>query len=367
MTLPSSGPLSIQQIATEFGGTAPHSLNEYYGKAPGIPTSGTISIQDFYGKSSEKVWTLTKIPTNTTNTLYSVGYLRSAGRMGAVGAGGVMFHFVSGDASATPATTGTAATLYAIGDWSGSVVGGGAYASIIIGGQGIVRTGDMSINTNTITWASQTTGISVVRNAPVQSGSWFIMGDSGLARYRNGSLDSGQSATWTACTTNTSQPLYSGALLKDYVGKYIVCGAAGTVRSAAYNPSSAAWTALSSGVSVNLNSVACASSYDSPSASTVIVGDNGTILASTEADPTGFFAVSSPVSTHLRGVAPPSKPGNPWFIVGDNGVLLKGNGISFTKITTGVTTNFRSIATLFNVTDPYYALVGDNGAIYTLT
>ena len=54
MTLPSSGPISMLQIATEFGGTAPHSLSEYYGVAPGVPTSGAISMANFYGKSAIK-------------------------------------------------------------------------------------------------------------------------------------------------------------------------------------------------------------------------------------------------------------------------------------------------------------------------
>jgi hypothetical protein len=52
MALPTSGPLSLNDIAGEFGGSVPHSLSEYYGAATGIPTSGTISIGDFYGASA---------------------------------------------------------------------------------------------------------------------------------------------------------------------------------------------------------------------------------------------------------------------------------------------------------------------------
>ncbi len=52
MAIPSSGAVSLLDIANEFGGTAPHSINEYYGKASGIPSSGTISFSDFRGKSS---------------------------------------------------------------------------------------------------------------------------------------------------------------------------------------------------------------------------------------------------------------------------------------------------------------------------
>lgn len=63
MALPSSGPLSLQNIQTEFGGTNPISLNEYYaggGLVPAgtsgtygpVPSSGAISIRNFYGTQS---------------------------------------------------------------------------------------------------------------------------------------------------------------------------------------------------------------------------------------------------------------------------------------------------------------------------
>lgn len=52
MTLPSSGQLSINDIAGEFGGSVPHALSEYYGVSTGIPSSGEISISDFYGSSA---------------------------------------------------------------------------------------------------------------------------------------------------------------------------------------------------------------------------------------------------------------------------------------------------------------------------
>lgn len=55
MALPASGTITLLQIATEFGGTAPHSLSEYYAAAAGVPASGAISFSDFYGKSAEAV------------------------------------------------------------------------------------------------------------------------------------------------------------------------------------------------------------------------------------------------------------------------------------------------------------------------
>ena len=65
MALPSSGQLSINDIVGEFGGSAPHSLSEYYrggslvpnsSTNSSVPTSGQIKITDFYG-AADSVWT----------------------------------------------------------------------------------------------------------------------------------------------------------------------------------------------------------------------------------------------------------------------------------------------------------------------
>jgi hypothetical protein len=63
MALPASGPLTLQDIQTEFGGSNPIGLNEYYaggglvppgtsGTFGAVPSSGAISIQNFYGTSN---------------------------------------------------------------------------------------------------------------------------------------------------------------------------------------------------------------------------------------------------------------------------------------------------------------------------
>lgn len=52
MPLQSSGTISLANVQTEFGGSAPTSITEYYGAAAGVPASGTISLSDFYGASS---------------------------------------------------------------------------------------------------------------------------------------------------------------------------------------------------------------------------------------------------------------------------------------------------------------------------
>lgn len=74
MALPTSGPLSLNDIAGEFGGSTPHSLSEYYGAAAGIPTSGTIRISDFYGAASLSPATLLFAPVQSSypTRVYSV-------------------------------------------------------------------------------------------------------------------------------------------------------------------------------------------------------------------------------------------------------------------------------------------------------
>jgi hypothetical protein len=52
MALPSSGPISMQQIMAEFGRSGATSLSSLYGAASGVPTSGLISLSHFYGKSN---------------------------------------------------------------------------------------------------------------------------------------------------------------------------------------------------------------------------------------------------------------------------------------------------------------------------
>lgn len=61
MALPTTGKLSLLDIATEFGGTAPHSMSEYFGAADGIPTQGLLGISGFRGKSSVLAYTVTGI------------------------------------------------------------------------------------------------------------------------------------------------------------------------------------------------------------------------------------------------------------------------------------------------------------------
>ena len=59
MALQTSGAISLLDIATEFGGTAPHAMSEYYGggdnvgAGPGVPASGELTLSDFYGTQAQ--------------------------------------------------------------------------------------------------------------------------------------------------------------------------------------------------------------------------------------------------------------------------------------------------------------------------
>jgi len=68
MALPLTGPISLTDIQTEFGGANPISLSEYYkggayvlttDYAPNVPTSGVISLSDFYGARKTTLTTVT--------------------------------------------------------------------------------------------------------------------------------------------------------------------------------------------------------------------------------------------------------------------------------------------------------------------
>jgi len=59
MTLPSSGTISINNLASEFGGSSPHALSEYYRNGglvssgnTNVPTSGALALSDFYGATA---------------------------------------------------------------------------------------------------------------------------------------------------------------------------------------------------------------------------------------------------------------------------------------------------------------------------
>jgi len=83
MAVTSSAPISITDLVTEFGGDAPHSLTEYYRGGSlvpnitannGVPTSGAISLTDFFGASSVTAWSTTMTVGGITGKISEIGY-----------------------------------------------------------------------------------------------------------------------------------------------------------------------------------------------------------------------------------------------------------------------------------------------------
>ena len=83
MALPTSGALSLSDIQTEFGGSNPISLSEYYagglyvpsgtsGTNGAVPTSGEIAVSDFYGTQAGITITVTE--GSGSFGAYHVGY-----------------------------------------------------------------------------------------------------------------------------------------------------------------------------------------------------------------------------------------------------------------------------------------------------
>ena len=136
MALPSSGAISFSQIQTEFGGTDPISLSEYYNTTSGlglnisasssIPSSGAIAVSNFYGAqkvnfyattnyavSSATAYTTvvnTAVDVSSTSAMNNRWIMVCAGARTNNGLGG---NSVVGTNSATlSATTGTTGTAY---------------------------------------------------------------------------------------------------------------------------------------------------------------------------------------------------------------------------------------------------------------
>ena len=83
MALQTSGIITLSDIQTEFGGSNPVSLSEYYaggsyvpsgtsGTNGAVPTSGEIEVSDFYGTQSGITVTVTEGSQN--NGIYHIGY-----------------------------------------------------------------------------------------------------------------------------------------------------------------------------------------------------------------------------------------------------------------------------------------------------
>lgn len=147
MPIPTSGPLTLAQIQTEFGGVNPIGINEYYaggGLVPSgtsgingpVPSSGTISFSIFYGTNAALPFGAVQYTAAGTYTfVVPAGYTSiSAVCVGAGGLGGGALSYTNGIAT-TPGESLTVVVGAGVpfDDISGLIANGGP-SSISRGG-----------------------------------------------------------------------------------------------------------------------------------------------------------------------------------------------------------------------------------------
>ena len=163
MTLPSSGPLSLSDIQGEFGGSNPISLSEYYaggglvppgtsGTYGAVPSSGTISIQNFYGTTAFTPVTNTYTSGSGNETVPSGASSLTLTVVGAGGSGGNSYTDFGSDVYNSGGGGGGAG--YSIitrsvvsGDWSTTI----AYSVGTSGGVSSTTTGSLSAGAVSLT------------------------------------------------------------------------------------------------------------------------------------------------------------------------------------------------------------------------
>ena len=154
MAIQSSGAISITDIVNEFGGTAPHSMSEYYrngGEVPGnntnVPTSGTISLSNFYGAVNEIIHNFSNNDTNQNlATVFGSNWSSSVPKRAVVGSG-VTVGGTNTHAIMVPSGMGGSLNI----DVSGSVLGHGGTANSGGGGPAI--------------YCQQTSGVTITLNS----------------------------------------------------------------------------------------------------------------------------------------------------------------------------------------------------------
>ena len=107
MTIVASGTISINSLVGEYGGSAPHAMNEYYkggslvsnhSNNANVPTSSTISLSNFYGQSNTS-------PTPTQHNYNMTGATAGTLCIGAGISGASNGHGAFGSISPNPQST----------------------------------------------------------------------------------------------------------------------------------------------------------------------------------------------------------------------------------------------------------------------
>lgn len=158
MACPSSGEIKISDLVAEFGGSAPHGLTEYYrngGEVPGnntnVPTSGQISLTQFYSAVNEIQQTYSATTTNLNlATVFGNNWGSTVPKRVIINSG-VTIGATSGN-YAINIPSGMAGTL--VIDNNGSIEGHGGAANGGTGGNAIHATSTTGVTINNNSGAS---------------------------------------------------------------------------------------------------------------------------------------------------------------------------------------------------------------------
>jgi len=157
MAVTSSAPISITDLVTEFGGDAPHALTEYYRGGSlvpnttannSVPTSGAISLTDFFGATNTVTWTTVVTVAVVSGIFTQSGFFGSNGSLS-----DSTVDFLSGTPTVSRiefASLGTTPVLFKI---NGS--GNSGWTTIKIGSLTLNRTDANSFSDGLWTWTGQ--------------------------------------------------------------------------------------------------------------------------------------------------------------------------------------------------------------------
>lgn len=155
MALPSSGPISLSQIRDEFGQSNPVSMSQYYrngGVVPNapqnsnIPTSGSISMDDFYGATNSVTATVSSSTTNLdVSSLFGSNWTTGIPKILVINSG-VVIGSTGGSAQALNIPSNMGGSLTIINN--GSIQGQGGAANGGNGGPAIRASARVSIDNN---------------------------------------------------------------------------------------------------------------------------------------------------------------------------------------------------------------------------
>lgn len=350
MPLPTSGPLSLQDIQTEFGGSNPIALSEYYaggGLVPSgtsgiygpIPSSGVISMNLFYGSQASSPgedWTYQAgLYITTWGTTVATAVVWDGSKFVVTGYSGKIATSPDG-ITWTPRTSGTTVQSLFCVTWSGTQFVAGA------------TSGRLYTSPDGITWTERTTPTTRHQRGVIWNGTQFLsVGESNTA------LTSPDGVTWTlrgsTGGSNNFAVAWSGTI-------YLTACLKGVSKST----DGITWTyqqVYPSYQPVQLRGAAWSGTKF------VIVGDGGLIYASP--DGATWTQYSSVDSTRLHSI---TWTGTQFVAVGDQigsggpaKVVTSPDGMTWTLRTSNTTTILYGVG----ASGSKLIAVGSNGSVIT--